>query len=83
MHWTGRTACLLQDALRLSNIAYAHRLGIAVRTVAAWHAMPDRIPNSEMQELLTTALEKAPQQAREVRCSLGRRHALIVRRLKP
>lgn len=63
-HWTGRTACLLQNALRLSNSAYAHHLGIAVRTVAAWHEMPDRIPNSEMQQLLTTALEKAPAQAR-------------------
>jgi 8-oxo-dGTP diphosphatase len=58
--WTGRTACLLQDALRLSNNAYAQRLGIAVRTVAAWHEMPHRIPNSEMQQLLTTALERAP-----------------------
>lgn len=63
-HWTGQTACLLQDALRMSNIAYAQRLGIAVRTVAAWHEMPHRIPNSEMQQLLTTALEKAPVPAR-------------------
>jgi 8-oxo-dGTP pyrophosphatase MutT (NUDIX family) len=63
-HWTGQTACLLQDALRLSNIAYAHRLGIAVRTVGAWHEMPHRVPNSEMQQVLTTALEKAPRQVR-------------------
>ena len=63
-HWTGRTACLLQDALRLSNNVYAQRLGIAVRTVATWHQMPARVPNSEMQQLLTTALERAPTAAR-------------------
>jgi 8-oxo-dGTP diphosphatase len=62
--WTARTACLLQAALRLSNDAYARRLGIGLRTVAAWHQMPDRTPNSEMQQLLTTALEKAPPAAR-------------------
>jgi 8-oxo-dGTP diphosphatase len=62
--WTGRTACLLQDALRLSNNAYAQRLGIAVRTVSTWHQMPERVPNSEMQQLLTTALERAPASVR-------------------
>lgn len=62
--WTGRTACLLQAALRLSNDAYARRLGIGLRTVAAWHQMPDRTPNTEMQRLLATALEKAPAAAR-------------------
>lgn len=58
--WTGRTACLLQKALRLSNDAYARRLGIGVRTVASWHQMPERTPNSEIQQILATALEKAP-----------------------
>jgi 8-oxo-dGTP diphosphatase len=62
--WTGRTACLLQGALRLSNNAYAQRLGIALRTVSTWHQMPERVPNSEMQQLLTTALERAPAPAR-------------------
>jgi 8-oxo-dGTP diphosphatase len=32
--WTGRTACALQAALRLSNESFAEHLGIAVRTVA-------------------------------------------------
>ena len=58
--WTGRTAALLQAALRLSNVSFASRLGIATRTVANWHAFPDRVPNSEMQEVLSTALERAP-----------------------
>jgi len=51
--------------LRLSNDAYARRLGIGLRTVAAWHQMPDRMPNTEMQQLLTTALEQAPLPARD------------------
>src|SRR2546423_1670825 len=32
--WTGRTACALQRALRLTNEAFADHLGVAVRTVA-------------------------------------------------
>jgi len=35
---TGRAACALQAALRMSNEAFAEHLGIAVRTVAAWQA---------------------------------------------
>jgi hypothetical protein len=57
--WTGRTACALQSALRLSNEAFAARLGVAVRTVAAWHQKPDLRPKSEMQQLLDTALAQA------------------------
>jgi hypothetical protein len=59
--WTGRAACLLQAALRLSNESFAERLGIAVRTVAAWHQKPDLRPRPEMQQLLDTALERASQ----------------------
>src|SRR5918997_642146 len=58
--WTGRTACALQAALRLTNEAFAAHLGIAVRTVATWHQRPDLIPKAEMQQLLDTALEQAP-----------------------
>lgn len=58
--WTGRTACILQAALRLSNEAFAEHLGVAVRTVATWHQKPDLTPRSEMQQLLDTALERAP-----------------------
>jgi 8-oxo-dGTP diphosphatase len=63
--WTGRTACLLQAALRMSNDAYARHLGIGLRTIASWHKLPDRVPNTEMQQILTSALEKAPVAARE------------------
>jgi hypothetical protein len=57
--WTARSACVLQAALRLSNESFAEHLGIAVRTVAAWHQKPMLKPKSEMQQLLDTALEQA------------------------
>ena len=57
--WTGRTACALQAALRLSNEAFAEHLGIGVRTVAAWHQKPSLRPRPEMQQVLDTALEQA------------------------
>jgi 8-oxo-dGTP diphosphatase len=62
--WTGRTACALQAAMRLSNEVFAERLGIAVRTVATWHQKPDLRPKAEMQQLLDTALEQAPETVR-------------------
>lgn len=57
--WTGRAACALQAALRMSNEAFAEHLGIAVRTVSGWHKKPTLRPKSEMQQLLDTALEQA------------------------
>ncbi len=69
--WTGRTACALQEALRLSNEAFAERLGIGVRTVAYWHQKPMLRPRPEMQQILDTALEQASQ-------SIKTRFALLV-----
>lgn len=63
--WTGRSACALQAALRMSNDAFAAHLGIAVRTVSGWHKKPELVPKSEMQQLLDTALEQASQPAQE------------------
>jgi transcriptional regulator with XRE-family HTH domain len=57
--WTGRAACALQAALRMTNESFAARLGIAVRTVATWHQKPDRIPSAEIQQALDTTLEQA------------------------
>ncbi len=57
--WTGRTACALQAALRMTNESFAAHLGTAVRTVATWHQKPDRVPNAEMQQALDTTLERA------------------------
>lgn len=63
--WTGRTACALQDAMHLSNDAFARRLGIGVRTVAGWHKKPTLRPQSGMQEILDTALEQASPAVKE------------------
>jgi hypothetical protein len=63
--WTGRAACALQAALRMSNEAFAAHLGIGVRTVAAWHQKPGLRPRPEMQQVLDTALARAPAAAAE------------------
>jgi 8-oxo-dGTP diphosphatase len=57
--WNGRYACALQAALRMTNEAFAQHLGIALRTVATWHADPSVIPRTEMQQLLDEAYERA------------------------
>jgi 8-oxo-dGTP diphosphatase len=62
--WTGRTACALQSALRLTNEAFADLLGVAVRTVATWHQRPDMTPKAEMQHALDTALDRAAASAK-------------------
>ena len=63
--WTGRAACALQAALRMSNEAFAEHLGIAVRTVAAWHQKPGLRPRPEMQQVLDAALARVPAAAGE------------------
>lgn len=62
--WTGRTACALQAALRLSNETFAEQLGIGVRTVASWHQKPSLRPRPDMQQILDTALERSPASAK-------------------
>lgn len=62
--WTGADAARLQSALRLSNDDFAHRLGVAPRTVATWHAQPDRRPRPEMQRALDTVLDQANAEAK-------------------
>jgi hypothetical protein len=57
--WTGSMACALQEAMHLSNAAFAKRLGIGERTVAGWHQKPTARPQSGTQEILDTALEQA------------------------
>jgi 8-oxo-dGTP pyrophosphatase MutT (NUDIX family) len=63
--WTGSSACALQEALRLTNEGFADRLGVAVRTVAGWHAQPDVVPRAEIQAALDTAYERAGEQVRQ------------------
>lgn len=57
--WNGRYACALQSALRMTNEAFANHLGIALRTVATWHAHPGIVPRAEMQQLLDEVHERA------------------------
>lgn len=63
--WTGRSACALQESLRDTNEAFASRLGVAVRTVAGWHARPEVVPRAEIQAALDTAHERAGEQVRQ------------------
>lgn len=58
--WTGQAATRLQDALRMTNAAFAARIGVAERTVAAWHQRPDTVPRAEIQAALDTIHEGAP-----------------------
>ncbi|MFE7566246.1 NUDIX hydrolase [Streptomyces sp. NPDC057539] len=62
--WTGRTACALQAALRMTNEGFASRLGVAVRTVAGWHQDPKIVPRAEMQQALDTTYERASENVR-------------------
>ena len=57
--WTGRAACALQAALRMTNESFAAHLGTTVQTVTTWHQKPDRVPSAEMQQALDTILERA------------------------
>jgi len=74
--WTGREACALQSALRMSNQAFAAHLGIGLRTVADWHEKPDMRPRPAMQQFLDTALAQAPVVARQRFAALAGQPAL-------
>ncbi|MGX1220366.1 NUDIX hydrolase [Streptomyces ambofaciens] len=62
--WNGQRACTLQAALRMTNEAFAGHLGVAVRTVASWHAEPQIVPRSEIQAALDTTFERAGESVR-------------------
>lgn len=62
--WTGARAHALRQALRMTNEAFAERLGVAVRTVSYWRSRPDCNPWPVMQEALDTMLAQAPQPVR-------------------
>lgn len=70
--WTGRTACLLQQAMRLTNEAFAERLGISERTISRWHANPEMVHRTEVQQILDIAYEEAGE-------AVKRRFALLLR----
>lgn len=62
--WSGANAAALQRSMRLTNEAFAERLGVAVRTVANWSAKPEVVPRNEVQQLLDVCLEGANQSER-------------------
>ncbi len=74
--WTGRTACLLQQAMRLTNEAFAERLGISERTISRWHANPGMVHRTEVQQILDIAYEEAGE-------AVQRRFALLLRPPEP
>lgn len=55
--WTGRHASALQHALRMSQEAFAEKLGVSRRAVTSWHEKPDSIIRPELQQLLDTLYE--------------------------
>jgi len=61
----GHYACVLQAALRMTNEAFAERLGIAPRTVAGWRANPDAVLRAETQQLLDEAYESVSSAVRK------------------
>ncbi|MGV9888361.1 NUDIX domain-containing protein [Streptomyces sp. NPDC003395] len=57
--WTGQKAAWLQDAFEMTQEAFAGKLGVSVRSVAAWRANPTMIPQPETQRILDTAFRRA------------------------
>lgn len=52
--WTGRKAAWLQDAFEMTQEEFAGKLGVSVRSVAAWRANPNMTPQPETQRILDT-----------------------------
>lgn len=61
--WTGRHAHALRTAMRLTNEAFAERLGISPRTLTKWRERPEVVPSPYLQEALDTYLNQAPPDA--------------------
>jgi 8-oxo-dGTP diphosphatase len=74
--WTGRTACLLQQAMRLTNEEFAERLGLSDRTISRWHSSPAMTHRPEVQQILDLAYERADE-------AVHRRFALLMRPAEP
>jgi 8-oxo-dGTP diphosphatase len=58
--------------MRMTNEAFAERLGISPRTVTRWHSSPGMIHRPEVQQILDTAFEQAGE-------AVQRRFALLLR----
>jgi len=60
--WRAAEAVMLQQALRMTNEAFAEKLGAATRTVAKWRSQRQMRLTLEMQEALDTLLVTAADQ---------------------
>jgi len=73
--WAAADAVCLQQAMRMTNEAFAVRIGIATRTVAKWRANPGMRLSLDVQQALDTLMRQADSETverfRAVR--LGRR----------
>jgi 8-oxo-dGTP diphosphatase len=58
--------------MRMTNEAFAERLGISARTITRWHANPEMTHRTEVQQILDLAYERAGE-------AVQRRFALLVR----
>jgi 8-oxo-dGTP diphosphatase len=58
--------------MRLTNEAFAERLGISPRTITRWHANPEMIHRTEVQQILDLAHERAGE-------AVQRRFSLLTR----
>ncbi|GAA4207497.1 NUDIX hydrolase [Actinocatenispora rupis] len=57
--WTGRHACALEAALRLTQEQFAAKLGAARRSVTEWHKRPDMVITKGLQAELDRLYESA------------------------
>jgi transcriptional regulator with XRE-family HTH domain len=62
--WTGRHANALRAAMRMTNEAFAERLGVASRTIAKWRERQEMVPSPQLQEALDTMLHQANDETR-------------------
>lgn len=63
--WSAGHACALRTVLEETQVEFASRLGVSVRTVAYWDSSPDRIPSIEMQAALDRELSQVASDVRE------------------
>ncbi|MFB7244608.1 NUDIX hydrolase [Streptomyces populi] len=62
--------------MRMTNEAFAERLGISPRTITRWHASPEMTHRIEVQQILDLAYERAGE-------AVHRRFALLTRPPEP
>ncbi len=60
----------------MTNEAFAERLGISERTISRWHAQPEMVHRTEVQQILDIAYEEAG-------AAVQRRFALLARPPEP